>query len=172
MKGPLTRNRLLTSVGGLLAATALPRPAGAATSLQKRPSPVHEAAAMPVVKHSLHPFSETTQRLLTSIEQAGNTVFATIDQSAAAAQVGLTLRPTSLIVFGNPKAGTLLMDAFPIVGLDLPLKLLVWEDGGGVSVAYTPMSELAARYNISGRESLIAAVDSALATLSDSVSQR
>jgi uncharacterized protein (DUF302 family) len=124
---------------------------------------------MPVIKQSRYPHSETVARLSQSIAQGGNTLFATIDQTAAARQAGMTLRPTSLIIFGNPKAGTLLMEAFPLVALDLPLKLLVWEDRGVVSVAYTPMSELATRYTISGKESVIAAIDAGLTSLTDSV---
>jgi uncharacterized protein (DUF302 family) len=164
----IARSRLLSYAGALLAATELPLTAGAATSPQ---SPPHrdEAVPMPVIKQSRYPHSETVARLSRSIAQGGNTLFATIDQTAAARQAGMTLRPTSLIIFGNPKAGTLLMEASPLVALDLPLKLLVWEDRGVVSVAYTPMSEVANRYTISGKESVIAAIDTGLTTLTDSV---
>jgi uncharacterized protein (DUF302 family) len=124
---------------------------------------------MPVLKKSAYPFAPTIDRIQTTIAQAGNTIFATIDQAAAAKSAGLTLRPTVLIVFGNPKAGTALMEASPLVGLDLPLKLLVWEDGGVVNLAYTPMSEIAARYSIAGHEAVIAAIDAALAKFTDSV---
>jgi Domain of unknown function DUF302 len=63
-------------------------------------------------------YAETVETLKDSIAKAGNTIFASIDQSAAAASVGLTLRPMTLLAFGNPKAGTPLMDSFPLVGLD------------------------------------------------------
>jgi len=99
---------------------------------------------------------------------AGNTIFATIDQAAAAESAGLSLRPTTLLVFGNPKGGTPLMEAAPLVGLDLPLKLLVWEDDRGVHVAYTPMSEIAQRYAID--DPRIDAMDRALAALAAVVS--
>lgn len=124
---------------------------------------------VPVVKVSRYSFLDTTARLLRAIADAGNTVFATIDQSAAAERAGLTLRPTTLIVFGNPKGGTVLMDAFPLAALDLPLKLLVWKDEAAVRIAYTSMSELATRHAITGKDSLIAAMDAALNALSDSV---
>jgi len=107
--------------------------------------------------------------LLDAIVHAGNIVFATIDQAAAAAKAGLTLRSTLLIVFGNPKGGTMLMQAFPLVALELPLKFVIWEEGGFVRVAYVPASALAARYDVSAKESLIAAMDEMLASLSDSV---
>jgi len=124
---------------------------------------------MPVVKRSLYPFAETTSRLLAAVRDAGNTVFATIDHAAAARTAGLTLRPTTLIVFGNPKAGTALMQAVPLVGLDLPVKLLVWQDADAVSVAYAPMSEIAARDGLTGMAPVLQAIDANLAALSDSV---
>lgn len=122
-----------------------------------------------MVTRSRYPYAETVSRLVTTITQAGNTVFATIDQAAAAQTAGLSLRPTTLIVFGNPKGGTLLMDAFPLVALDLPLKLLVWQDGDAVSVAHTPAAEIAARYGVTGKDALVATMDAALRMLTDSV---
>ena len=118
---------------------------------------------------SRHSYSDTIGFLSKAIVEAGNTVFAIIDQSAAAADAGLTLRPTSLIVFGNPKGGTPLMDAFPLMALELPLKLLVWEEGGIVSVAFVPMSEIAARYGVVGMEERVAAMDGALHGLTSAV---
>ncbi len=108
-----------------------------------------------MVKQSKYSYFDTIARLSKAIRDAGNTVFATIDQAAAAEGVGLTLRPTSLIVFGNPKGGTPLVETFPLVALDLPLKLLVWHDGGNVQIAYTPMSEVAARYWVTGKDAQI-----------------
>jgi uncharacterized protein (DUF302 family) len=103
------------------------------------------------------------------MQDGGATIFATIDQAAAAKSVGLTLRPTTLIVFGNPKAGTALMVAFPLVALDLPLKIVVWEERGVVSVAYVTVSEIAGRYNVTGMDSQIAALDHALDALTNLV---
>ncbi len=122
-----------------------------------------------MVKQSRYSFADTVARLSKSITDAGITIFATIDQAAAAASAGLTLRPTTLIIFGNPKAGTPLMQAFPLLALELPLKLLVWEDGGVVSVAYTPLSEIAKRYGVSGMDQQIAAMDRGLENLASSV---
>jgi uncharacterized protein (DUF302 family) len=124
---------------------------------------------MPIVKPSRYSYAETIERLLKTIAGAGNTVFATIDQAAAAKQAGLSMRPMSLIVFGNPKAGTPLLDAFPLVGLDLPLKILVWEQDRAVQIAYTPSSELASRYGITGKDAVIAAMDAALSTLAGTI---
>ena len=124
---------------------------------------------MAVVKRSALPFSETVARLLEAISTSGNTVFAMIDQSAAAATAGSSLRPTTLIVFGNPKGGTVLMDAYPLVALDLPLKLLVWEENGVVSVAYAPAKETAERFGVAGKEAVFSAMERALDTISDAI---
>jgi len=123
----------------------------------------------PVVKVSRFPYRETLERLSQAISASGSTVFAMIDQSAAAARAGLTLRPTTLIVFGNPAGGTPFMADEPLLGLDLPLKFLVWEEEGSVRVAYAPMSGIARRYDVSGKDAQIAGIDGALAKLSAAV---
>jgi uncharacterized protein (DUF302 family) len=74
---------------------------------------------------------DTTERVVRVLEQAGMTIFARIDQQGAAQAVGLTMRPMILVLFGNPKGGTPLMQAYPTLVIDLPLKALVWEDAGG-----------------------------------------
>ena len=124
---------------------------------------------MPTIKKSRHGYVDTVMQLSAAIGAGGNTIFATIDQAAAAQSVGMALRPTTLIVFGNPKGGTPLMEAFPLVALDLPLKLLVWEEGGVVSVAYVPMSAVASRYGVTGMDARVEAMDHALDTLTTSV---
>src|ERR1700689_5313025 len=70
---------------------------------------------------------ETADRLESLLVAKGMKIFARIDQATEAASVGLTLRPTILLLFGNPKAGTPLMDQFPSLANDLPLKALIWE---------------------------------------------
>jgi uncharacterized protein (DUF302 family) len=120
-----------------------------------------------MTKSSRFSYAETLERLKDAIVRGGNTIFASIDQSAAAASVGLVLRPTTLLVFGNPKGGTPLMDSFPLVALDLPLKVLVWEEGGNVKLAYVPMSEIAARYGVTGMDARIEAMDRAIDSLTD-----
>ena len=85
---------------------------------------------------SPHSFGETVQRIEKTIEARGLTLFTKIDHSAAASGAGLTLRPTVLLIFGNPKSGTPLMSAQPTAAIDLPLKALVWQgDDGKVAVA-------------------------------------
>ncbi|HTV73213.1 MAG TPA: DUF302 domain-containing protein [Candidatus Acidoferrales bacterium] len=122
-----------------------------------------------VVKVSRYSYAETVERLVAAIAAAGSTLFAKIDQSAAAQSVGLHLRPTTLLLFGNPRGGTPLMEASPLIALDLPLRLLVWEEQG-VQVAYTTVQVLAQRYGLTGKEALVSALDRALDTLAGSVS--
>jgi uncharacterized protein (DUF302 family) len=122
-----------------------------------------------VVKQSRLPYAETVTALSTAITAAGNTLFATIDQAAAAKSVGLDLQPTTLLVFGNPKGGTPLMAAHPLIALELPLKLLVWDDGDEVRVAYARMTETAQRYGIDPTAPPIAAMSRALETISDAI---
>jgi uncharacterized protein (DUF302 family) len=117
------------------------------------------------VGRSKYSYAETIERLIEAIENAGATVFAKLDQAKAANSVGLALRPTTLLLFGNPKGGTGLMEAFPLSALDLPLKLLVWEAAGRVSVAFTPMSVIAERYGIVGKDVLLQAMDGMLASI-------
>ena len=74
---------------------------------------------------------ETMQRLEAEVQAKGLTVFAHVDHAAGAAAVGLPLRPTDLLIFGNAKGGTPLMQSVQTIGIDLPLKALVWQDGAG-----------------------------------------
>ena len=73
------------------------------------------------------PFSETVERIEAVLEAKKIKLFARIDQSAEAAAVGLALRPTTLLIFGDPSKGTPLMESYPTLAIDLPLKALVWE---------------------------------------------
>ena len=74
--------------------------------------------------------AQTVDRLLDILKDDGVQLFAVIDQAAEARKVGLELRDTVLVIFGNPKAGTPVMEAEPLSGLDLPLKLLIWDNAG------------------------------------------
>lgn len=122
-----------------------------------------------IIRESQYPFDETVSRLTNAISAGGNAIFADIDQSAAAKSVGLSLRPTRLLVFGNPKGGTPLMEAFPLVALDLPLKIVVWEENGKVVLAYAAPRAIAARYDVTGKDGLIAGMTHAFETIVASV---
>lgn len=94
---------------------------------------------------------DTVERLSRLIGAAGATLFGVIDQSCEAEQAGLTLRDTKLLIFGNPAAGTPLMAASPLSALDLPLKILVWQDDdGAVWMSYLDPAWLAARHGLTG----------------------
>ncbi len=98
---------------------------------------------------SARTIEETFARLEETVRSAGLTVFSRIDFSGDAARAGLTMHPARLLVFGNPKAGTPLMVAAPSVGLDLPLKALVWEDPDGhVWVSYNTPEYLRERHGV------------------------
>jgi uncharacterized protein (DUF302 family) len=92
--------------------------------------------------------TETVSRFTGILEAKGLKVFAVIDQSAAAAAVGMELRETTLVLFGNPAAGTPVMVAAPMSALDLPLKVLIWDDAGQTKVTYYGPAALTARYSL------------------------
>ena len=92
---------------------------------------------------------ETMDRLETEVMAKGLTVFARIDHAAGAAKVGLPLRPTELLIFGSAKAGTPLMQSNQDVGIDLPLKVLVWEDAAGKTwLSYNDPKWIAGRHGL------------------------
>jgi len=92
---------------------------------------------------------ETMHRLETAVQAKGMTVFARIDHAAGATAVGQSLRPTEVLIFGNAKAGTPLMNSVQTIGLDLPLKALVWQDATGKTwLSYNDPAWLAQRHGI------------------------
>ena len=98
---------------------------------------------------SNHSVKETLDRLEASLRGNGVTVFARIDHAAGAASADMTLPPTELIIFGQPKAGTPLMQAQQSIGIDLPLKMLAWQDANGKNwLAYNDIAWLAKRHGL------------------------
>ena len=93
-------------------------------------------------------FEDTVRKLTELITGRGMKIFAVIDQAAEARSAGLALRPTTLVLFGNPAAGTPVMEAAPLAALDLPLKVLVWADGDRSNVSYVAPEALSARYSL------------------------
>jgi len=83
------------------------------------------------------------------VESRGLKLFAVIDHSGEARRAGLELRDTKVVIFGSPQTGTPVMQSVPLVALDLPLKLLIWDDGGQTRVSYSAPDALAARYHLS-----------------------
>ena len=102
-----------------------------------------------IVRVSRHEPKETMDRLVAAVTARGVAVVARIDHAAAAATVGLALAPTEVLIFGNPKAGTPLMQAAQTIGIDLPLRALVWRDAAGATfVGYNDPHWLARRHGV------------------------
>ena len=101
-----------------------------------------------VTKLSRRSVADTVSTLTGMISAKGMKIFAVIDQAAEARQVGLSLRETTLVIFGSPAAGTPVMAAAPLSALDLPLKVLVWDDDGQTKVSYYSPAALAVRHHL------------------------
>jgi uncharacterized protein (DUF302 family) len=116
---------------------------------------------------SSHGPKETMDRLIAAVTSRGMTVLARIDHAAAAVKAGMELRPTEVMLFGNPRAGTPLMQAAQTIGIDLPLKALVWQDADGKTwFAYNDPKWLAKRHQaLVGTERSLGAMTDALAAV-------
>jgi len=102
-----------------------------------------------VVLKSPHSVKQTIDRLETAVKGKGMTIVARIDHAAGAAKVGKKLRPTILLIFGNPQGGTPFMECSQSVGIDLPLKALAWQDAdGGVWLGYNDPAFIAQRHGV------------------------
>jgi uncharacterized protein (DUF302 family) len=113
-----------------------------------------------VTKVSPRSFADTVARLKQLLSAKNVKLFSVIDQRAEARGAGLDLRDTTLVIFGNPAAGTPVMEAAPLSALDLPLKVLIWDDAGQTKVSYYAPATLAARHHLSADlAARLAAVD-------------
>ncbi len=102
-----------------------------------------------VDKPSNHSVEQSVNRLKNILRSRGVSLFALVDHGGEAEKVGMKMPPTKLLIFGSPKAGTPLMLAAPSIAIDLPLKILVWEDGGGkVWISYNSQDYLKARHGL------------------------
>ena len=109
---------------------------------------------------------ETMDRLEADVRKKGMTVFARVDHAAGASAVGLALRATELLIFGNARVGTPLMQGDQTIGLDLPLKVLVWEDAAGqTSLAYYEPRVLLGRPGVAADHASITLMSAVLAGL-------
>jgi uncharacterized protein (DUF302 family) len=112
---------------------------------------------------SAHDVKTTADRLEAVLKKKGMTVFNRIDHAKGAKSVGNDLRPTELIIFGNPKIGSVLMGCGQTIAIDLPQNALIWQDGGGqVWLSYNEPTELAKRHRLPGCEKVIQKVTGAL----------
>ncbi|MGI9386226.1 MAG: DUF302 domain-containing protein [Methyloligellaceae bacterium] len=121
-----------------------------------------------VKKPSPYTVAETLDRLTNVLKKKGITIFARVDHAAGAKKVSKTLRPTALLIFGNPKLGTPLMQSSQLIGLDLPLKALAYKDEAGkVWLTYPMPGHLKAKYGISDKDPVFAKITGALGKLTD-----
>ena len=138
MKRPLA-----TPLAALTAAAAVTVLAGCAAPGSMQSSPGNGLVTM----KSPYDARQTRARLEAELQRRGLAIAAQIDHAAAAQQVGLALRPTAVVIFGNPQAGTPLMNCAQGVGIDLPMKALVWTDGAGTTwLAYNDPAWLVQRH--------------------------
>ena len=122
----------------------------ARNSRQSEQTRMAPAAADGIIsKPSNHSVEQTVEKLKSILQSTGVTLFALVDHSGEAEKAGMKMRPTKLLIFGSPKAGTPLMLATPSIAIDLPLKILVWEDGQGkVWVSYNSSRYLKDRHGL------------------------
>src|SRR5438874_11804160 len=115
---------------------------------------------------------ETMDRLEAEIRAQGMTVFARIDHAIGAEEAGLELRPTELIIFGNARGGTPLMQSAQTVGIDLPLKALVWEDAAGTTwLSYNEPSWIAHRHGVANAEPVVSKMRGALSAMARRITE-
>jgi uncharacterized protein (DUF302 family)/uncharacterized membrane protein YidH (DUF202 family) len=143
---------IVLAAGGLAMAICLisVREPGLATSQQHKERVMTSKPDIGIVTLPCnHSVDETVERLEETLRAKGVKLFAVIDHSGEAERAGLHMRPTKLLIFGNPKAGTPLMVASPTIAIDLPLKILVWEnDGGQVQISYNSPAYLLTRHGL------------------------
>lgn len=158
-----TDRRTFLRATGLAGGLAL---AGTAAGQETTTAEGEEDAGLVTVE-SDEGFESTVDRITTSIEESENTMLVTtVDHAANAESVGMSLRPTTLVVFGNPQIGTRLMRRSQTVGIDLPQRMLVWEaEDGTVSVAYNDPAWVAERHDVDAPEMLLQQVSRALESL-------
>jgi uncharacterized protein (DUF302 family) len=118
-----------------------------------------------VTKHSTSDYEETTKLLIEAIEQRGLTVFARIDHAAGARSVGLELADEQVVLFGSPESGTPLMQSDPEIGVELPLRILLWRKGDEVLVGYRDPRDLSDTYDVAGHQAILGKMAALLESL-------
>lgn len=142
------------SIAALSFAIALAIPHGASADLLRKESPV--------------PVKATIDRLESILKERGFTIFARVDHSAGARSVNMELRPTELLIFGNPQGGTPMMLAEQTMGASLPLRALAWQDAQGkVWLGYDPIADLAAERGLSKDHPAVIRTGEALKAITD-----
>lgn len=125
-----------------------------------------------IVKESERSVIDTIDTLQSALDAKGISIFGRIDHQANANKAGLEMPPTLLLIFGNPKLGTPLMQANRQIGIDLPMKALAWEDDGKVYLAYTSPEDLKERHDIDGKDEIFAKMTKALDAFTDKATKK
>ncbi len=126
-----------------------------------------------ITMKSPYSVGETVDRFEKAVTAKGMTVFARVDHAKGAAGVGKDLRPTEVLIFGNPNVGTLLMQSNQTAGIDLPLKLLAWQDAEGqVWIAYNDPAYLVQRHDITDRGEVVEKMRNALRNFADAATAK
>ncbi len=120
-----------------------------------------------IIKDSKHSVSDTADKLVGIIENAPPKLFARIDHAAGAKSIDMELADATLIIFGAPQIGTPVMQENILAGLDLPIRVLIWDDGGQTKIGYLDPAALKARYNIDGAEKAFNGMAGAIAKFTD-----
>lgn len=124
-----------------------------------------------IVKDSASGVVVTADKLVAAVEKAGATVFARVDHAAGAKSIDAPLAPMTLVMFGNPKLGTPILQAAPRAGLDLPIRVLIWEEAGDTKIGYLDPASLKQRYDVDGADASFAMITGALGKLTDAAAQ-
>ncbi|HEC12263.1 MAG TPA: DUF302 domain-containing protein [Acidiferrobacteraceae bacterium] len=131
-------------------------------------TPLAQAGNGIITKKSVNSVTASLDCLEKTLKAKGLTVFARVNHTAGAKKVGLSMRPTQLLIFGNPKMGTPLMNSNQTMGLDLPMKALAWEDAKGqVWISYNDPAHLAARHSVADKPAIIKKMTGALGKFTD-----
>lgn len=124
-----------------------------------------------VIKTSAVSVEKTADKLVAAVEKAGAKVFARVDHAAGARSIDAELTDMTVVMFGNPKIGTPVLQAEPRAGLDLPNRVLIWDDEGQTKIGYLDPADLKARYKVSGADQAFEVMSGALGKLTDAASQ-
>jgi uncharacterized protein (DUF302 family) len=120
---------------------------------------------------SAHSVPATVDRVIAALGRRGITVFARIDHAAGARKAGLELADEELVIFGDPRAGTVLMQADAAVGYELPLRLLIWDAGGQTMIGYRPPTELRDDFTVANQLEILRRMESLLGQLTTDASR-
>jgi uncharacterized protein (DUF302 family) len=164
----------MTSRFAILLAAALAPLAVASPSVQTRAEgPERQVFENGIVRvKSAYPFAETVNRLKGDVASKGITFFFAVEQAKLASDAGLSLRPSTLLVFGNPGLGSQFMTSNPIAGIDWPVRLLVVEDEeGGVWAVYNDFRYIARRHGITDREAAFEKASDVIASVTSAVAK-